>query len=57
LRRYERVAVASGAVERVVLEFTAHDLAMVDETGAVAAMAGGWALELGQARMDVRVLA
>jgi beta-D-xylosidase 4 len=57
LRRYERVAVASGAVERVVLEFTAHDLAMVDETGAVAAMAGGWTLELGQARMDVRVLA
>ena len=53
LRRYERVHVAVGAVQRVALGFTAHDLALVSERGEAEVGEGRWTLEVGQATVAV----
>ncbi len=56
LRRYERVEVRHGAAERVTLDFSAHDLGLVDEAGSVAAVSGSWTIEVGQAQVHINVL-
>ena len=45
--------VAAGAVQRVALGFTAHDLALMSERGVAEVGEGRWTLEVGQAAVAV----